>query len=237
MTPNAILSALFNLNKQITAAHEATSGTPSGETERRLGMLAAGCANSSSIYVPLVRSCPPARMPAGAGPVQVAFSRSIEILPIDASITRMAVAEKVTGAKPKPIMKNGKVSRKKIRYMPCVVVTHPTVYVARVRLRQSRDRYGLFRRRSRSSVGCAERHVGSRPICLKGVMSCRGLYVFKHVGTDSVLLSVCAKRARLPPAQRQLDFLRILVRLIMRLSNQQARRIGWFAACFLGLCS
>ena len=34
------------------------------------------------------------------GPVQVAFSRSIDpILPIEAAITRMAVAEKVAGAK------------------------------------------------------------------------------------------------------------------------------------------
>ncbi len=52
--------------------------------------------------------CKKARSQAGPnagqvrGPVQVAFSRSIDpILLIDASITRMAVAEKVTGAKTK----------------------------------------------------------------------------------------------------------------------------------------
>jgi len=101
--PNAIfIEHATNLNKAITAAHEATEGAPAGGGNRsQVGnarnwmcqqfydVRSFGAVMSTGPNAGQVR-----------GPVQVAFSRSVDpILPMDASITRMAVAEKVKGAK------------------------------------------------------------------------------------------------------------------------------------------
>ena len=91
-----------NLNRPIAAAHEATGGAPAGGGNRSqvgkardwmcqqfFDVRAFGAVMSTGANAGQVR-----------GPVQVAFSRSIDpIFPMDAAITRMAVAEKVKDAK------------------------------------------------------------------------------------------------------------------------------------------
>ena len=149
-------------------------------------------------------------MPAVRGPVQVAFSRSIDpILPIDASITRMAVAEKVTGAKPKPIMKNGKVSRKKIRTYHGSQVTIPYgLYVAKGFVSANLAQGTKFSGDDLTYLWDALKGMWDHDrSASKGVMSCRGLYVFKHVGTDSdATQRVRQAMLGCAPAQQLLDF-------------------------------
>lgn len=123
------------------------------------------------------------------GPVQVAFSRSIDpILPMDISITRMAVAEKVSGAKSSADYQKWENEQEedKLRTMG----------------RKSLIPYGLYITKGFVSAHLAEGTLFSDDdithlwealagmwdqdrSASKGMMSCRGLYVFKHVGTDS----------------------------------------------------
>ncbi len=212
--PNAIfIEHSTNLNKQIAAAHEATSGAPAGGGNRvQVGnardwmcqqffdVRTFGAVMSTGANAGQVR-----------GPVQVAFSRSIDpILPMDAAITRMAVAEKVPGAKTKADYEEweGKQAEDSLRTMG----------------RKSLIPYGLYAVKGFVSANLAKgTGFSDADLTLlwdalkgmwdhdrsasKGVMSCRGLYVFKHVGTDTD----AAQRVRqavlgCAPAQRLLDF-------------------------------
>jgi len=145
------------------------------------------------------------------GPVQIAFSRSVDpILPMDASITRMAVAEKVKGAKSASDYEawENKQEEDKLRTMG----------------RKSLIPYGLFVAKGFVSANLAA-GTGFSEIDLdnlwnalnnmwdhdrsasKGMMSCRGLYVFKHVGTDSdPVQRVRQAKLGCAPAHRLLDF-------------------------------
>jgi CRISPR-associated protein Csd2 len=105
---NAMPYAIFvehatNLNTKIAQAHEQTGGMPKGDKgasrqkvdEARKWMCnhfydvrAFGAVMSTGLNAGQVR-----------GPVQFAFARSVDpVLPLDVSITRMAVAEEVRGA-------------------------------------------------------------------------------------------------------------------------------------------
>lgn len=124
------------------------------------------------------------------GPVQIAFSRSVDpVLPMDLSITRMAVAENVKGAKSSDDYAKWEAEQPedKLRTMG----------------RKSLIPYGLFVGKGFISAHLAGRTGFSRDdlkllfeailgmyeqdrSASKGVMTVRPpIYVFKHVGTDS----------------------------------------------------
>jgi len=212
--PNAVfVEHATNLNKPITAAHVATGGAPGGGANRgQVGkarewmcqqffdVRSFGAVMSTGPNAGQVR-----------GPVQVAFSRSIDpILPMDVAITRMAVAEKVAGAKTTADYEKWESAQEedKLRTMG----------------RKSLIPYGLY-----ACKGFVSAHLAAGTgfsdddlnhlwealkgmwdhdrSASKGVMACRGLYVFKHVGNDGdekqrirQAMLGCA------PAQRMLDF-------------------------------
>ena len=146
------------------------------------------------------------------GPVQVAFSRSIDpILPMDMSITRMAIAEDVP---------NAKTSAQMLQWEN---ETKPELGL-RTMGRKSLIPYGLY-----AAKGFVSAHLAAGTefsdddlshlwdalknmwdhdrSASKGVMSCRGLYVFKHVGTDSnATQRVRQAMLGCAPAHRLLDF-------------------------------
>lgn len=212
--PNAIfIEHSTNLNKQITAAHEATNGAPAGGGNRMQVGNARNWMCQQFFDVRTFGAVMSTGPNAGQvrGPVQVAFSRSIDpILPIDASITRMAVAEKVTGAKTKADYEEweNKQEEDSLRTMGRKSLIPYGLYVAK----------GFVSANLASGTGFSDDDLAHLWDALKGmwdhdrsaskgVMSCRGLYVFKHVGNDSDA-SQRVRQAMLgcAPAQRLLDF-------------------------------
>ena len=212
--PNAIfVEHATNLNKPITAAHVATNGAPGGggnrvqvNNARRwmcqqfFDVRTFGAVMSTGANAGQVR-----------GPIQVSFSRSVDpILPLDASITRMAVAEKVAGATTVQDYEawENKQEEDKLRTMGRKALIPYGLYVAK----------GFVSANLAAGTGFTDddlQHLWDA-LCnmwdhdrsaSKGVMSCRGLYVFKHVGTDTD----AAQRVRqamlgCAPAHRLLDF-------------------------------
>lgn len=212
--PNAIfIEHSTNLNKQITAAHEATGGASSGGGNRTQVGNARNWMCQQFFDVRTLGAVMSTGPNAGQvrGPVQIAFSRSIDpILPIDASITRMAVAEKVTGAKTKADYEEweNKQEEDSLRTMGRKSLIPYGLYVAK----------GFVSANLASGTGFSDDDLTHLWDALKGmwdhdrsaskgVMSCRGLYVFKHVGTDSdATQRVRQAMLGCAPAQRLLDF-------------------------------
>lgn len=148
------------------------------------------------------------------GPVQVAFSRSVDpILPMDASITRMAVADnEIKGANIGSAEFRAWEERQpedELRTMGRKALIPYGLYVAK----------GFISANLAEGTGFSDDDLKNLWDALlnmwdhdrsasKGMMSCRGLYVFKHVGTDSNNPEQCARQAKLgcAPAHRLLDF-------------------------------
>ena len=101
--PNAVyVQHATNLNKYITKAHEETDGKPEGGGNRKQVGDARNWMCQTFFDVRTFGAVMSTGANAGQvrGPVQFSFARSVDpILPMDVSITRMAVAEKVSGAK------------------------------------------------------------------------------------------------------------------------------------------
>ena len=212
--PNAVfVEHATNLNKQITAAHEKTGGAPAGGGNRSQVGKARDWMCQQFFDVRTFGAVMSTGPNAGQvrGPVQVAFSRSIHpILPMDASITRMAVAEKVSGAKTAADYEKWENEQEedKLRTMG----------------RKALIPYGLYATKGFVSANLAEgtgfsdddlvhlwdalRNMWDHDrSASKGMMSCRGLYVFKHVGTDSdTNQRVCQAKLGCAPVHRLLDF-------------------------------
>jgi CRISPR-associated protein Csd2 len=190
--PNAIfVEHSTNLNKPIAAAHEATSGAPAGGGNRTQVGKARDWMCQQFFDVRTFGAVMSTGPNAGQvrGPVQVAFSRSVDpILLMDVSITRMAVAEKVSGAKSVADYQKWENEQEedKLRTMG----------------RKSLIPYGLYIAKGFVSANLAQGTLFSDDDLIhlwdalagmwdhdrsasKGMMSRRGLYVFKHVGTDS----------------------------------------------------
>lgn len=213
-SPHAVfVEHATNLNKPITAAHVATNGAPGGGANRGQVTKARAwmCQNFFDVrtFGAVMSTGPNAGQV--RGPVQVAFSRSVDpILPMDASITRMAVAEKVAGAKSVADYEKWENEQEedKLRTMG----------------RKALIPYGLYVAKGFVSAHLAQGTVFSdddlknfwEALCnmwdhdrsaSKGMMSCRGLYVFKHVGTDSdAKQRVRQAMLGCAPAHRLLDF-------------------------------
>jgi CRISPR-associated protein Csd2 len=190
--PNAIfVEHSSNLNKPITAAHEATSGAPAGGGNRtQVGKARAWmCQQFFDVrtFGAVMSTGPNAGQV--RGPVQVAFSRSVDpILPMDASITRMAVAEKVSGAKSVADYEKWENDQEedKLRTMGRKSLIPYGLYVAKwfvsAHLAQGTGFSDDDLTHLWEALAGMWDHDRSAS---KGMMSCRGLYVFKHVGTDS----------------------------------------------------
>jgi CRISPR-associated protein Csd2 len=213
-TPNAIfVEHATNLNKPITAAHVATDGAPGGGANRGQVNKARDwmCRNFFD-----VRSFG-AVMSTGAnagqvrGPVQVAFSRSIDpILPMDASITRMAVAEKVKDAKTVADYEKWENEQEedKLRTMGRKAFIAYGLYVAKGFVSANLAAGTGFSNDDLVQLWQALANMWDHDrSASKGMMSCRGLYIFKHVGTDTDQTQR-VRQAMLgcAPAHRLLDF-------------------------------
>ncbi|MDP2442510.1 type I-C CRISPR-associated protein Cas7/Csd2 [Rhodoferax sp.] len=219
-----------NLNRPIAAAHEATGGAPAGGGNRSqvgkardwmcqqfFDVRAFGAVMSTGANAGQVR-----------GPVQVAFSRSIDpIFPMDAAITRMAVAEKVKDAKSVAdyVAWEEKQEEDSLRTMG----------------RKSLISYGLYATKGFVSANLAQgtqftdadlnelwealaNMFDHDRSASKGVMACRDLFVFKHVGTDTDLVQR-EKQAMLgcAPAHHLLDLGRIIDVPVLKGSGKTPR--------------
>ena len=192
--PNAVfIEQATNLNRPIVTAHEETGnpeptkkGSSKDQVEKARNWMcgqfydvrAFGAVMSTGPNAGQVR-----------GPVQVAFSRSYDpVLPLDISITRMAVAEDVKGAKSSAdyVKWEGEQDEDKLRTMG----------------RKSIIPYGLYGCRGFISAHLAEKTGFSEDdlellwealknmyehdrSASKGLMTVQKLFAFKHVGTDS----------------------------------------------------
>ena len=202
-----------NLNKPITAAHEATGGAPTGGGNRTQVGNARDWMCKQFFDVRTFGAVMSTGPNAGQvrGPVQVAFARSVDpILPMDVSITRMAVAEKVTGAKTAADYEKWESEQQEdtLRTMGRKALIPYGLYVAK----------GFVSANLAAGTGFSDDDLAHLWDALKGmwdhdrsaskgVMSCRGLYVFKHVGTDSdATQRVRQAMLGCAPAQRLLDF-------------------------------
>lgn len=212
--PNAIfVEHATNLNKQITAAHEATDGAPSGGAKRNQVDAAREWMCQQFFDVRTFGAVMSTGPNAGQvrGPVQVAFSRSIDpILPMDASITRMAVAEKVSGAKTAADYEKWENEQEedKLRTMGRKALIPYGLYACKgfvsAHLAQGTGFSDDDLSHLWDALGNMWDHDRSAS---KGMMSCRGLYIFKHIGTDSDQTQR-VRQAMLgcAPAHRLLDF-------------------------------
>lgn len=214
VAPNAIfVEHATNLNKPITAAHVATNGAPGGGANRVQVNSARSWMCQQFFDVRTFGAVMSTGANAGQvrGPVQVSFSRSVDpILPMDVSITRMAVAEKVTGASTVQAYEDweNKQEEDKLRTMGRKALIPYGLYVAK----------GFVSANLAAGTGFSEEDLDNFWQALanmydhdrsasKGVMSCRGLYVFKHVGTDTdATQRVRQAMLGCAPAHRLLDF-------------------------------
>jgi CRISPR-associated protein Csd2 len=220
-SPNAIfVEHATNLNTKIALGHEQTGGMPpfngkkwattKDKSEKARDWL---CANFFDIraFGAVMSTGPNAGQV--RGPVQVAFSRSIDpIFPMDLSITRMAVADNE--------IKGANVGSSEFRAWE----QRQPEDELRTMGRKALIPYGLYACKGFISAHLAQ-GTGFCDLDLsrlwqalynmwdhdrsasKGMMACRALYVFKHNGTDSD----DAQRVRqamlgCAPAQRLLDF-------------------------------
>ncbi|MFY9259467.1 MAG: type I-C CRISPR-associated protein Cas7/Csd2 [Gallionella sp.] len=212
--PNAIfIEHSTNLNRPIAAAHEATGGAPAGAGNRTqvgnarrwmcqqfFDVRTFGAVMSTGANAGQVR-----------GAVQVAFSRSIDpILPMDVAITRMAVAEKVKDAKTAHDYQVWEDAQEEdsLRTMGRKSLIPYGLYAAKGFVSAHLAAGTEFSDDDLSHLWDALKNMWDHDrSASKGVMSCRGLYVFKHVGTDSNE-SQRVRQAMLgcAPAHRLLDF-------------------------------
>lgn len=191
--PHAIfIEHATNLNTKIIRSHEETGGLPDRKATKDKVYAARDwmCANFFDVrtFGAVMSTGPNAGQV--RGPVQVAFARSANpILPLDLSITRMAVAEDVKGAKGSAdyLKWEAEQPEDELRTMG----------------RKSLIPYGLFIGKGFISAHLAQQTGFSRDdlklffeavlnmyehdrSASKGVMTVREpVYVFKHVGTDS----------------------------------------------------
>lgn len=191
-SPNAIfVEHATNLNRPIAMAHESTGGIPAKDAGKDKVKAARNWMCKTFYDVRTFGAVMSTGANAGQvrGPVQFAFARSVDpILPLDISITRMAVSDKANNAKTVADFEKWE--------------SEQPEDTLRTMGRKNLIPYGLYVAKGFVSANLAE-EIGFSDDDLnllwealqnmydhdrsasKGMMSCRGLYVFKHVGTDS----------------------------------------------------
>ncbi len=220
--PNAIfIEHATNLNTKILRAHEETGNvTIKGASKDRVRQARQWmCENFYDVRAFGAVMSTGANAGQVRGPVQIAFSRSLDpILPMDLSITRMAVADSVTGAKNVADMEKweNEQPEDKLRTMG----------------RKSLIPYGLYLGKGFVSAHLSDPATGGTGFgeedlqllwealwsmfeqdrsASKGIMTTRKLVVFKHVGTDSDPVQR-RRQARLgcAPAQNLMELGRVV---------------------------
>jgi len=197
--PNAIfVEHATNLNRPIARAHEETGGLPDAKDVKK------GGASKARVEAAKKWMCQSffdvrafgAVMSTGAnagqvrGPVQIAFARSVDrVLPLDVSITRMAVAENVKGASSSQEIARWEAEQPEdqLRTMGRKALIPYGLYLGRGFIRAhlaqetgfSEDDLSLL---WESLLNMYEHDRSSS----KGLMTVqRPLYVFRHDGTDT----------------------------------------------------
>ena len=196
VAPNAIfIEHATNLNRPIVKAHEETGGVPEKGASKDKVRQARDWMCKTFYDVRTFGAVMSTGPNAGQvrGPVQFSFARSVDaVMPLDMSSTRMAVAENVKGAKTSEdyLKWENEQPEDKLRTMG----------------RKNLIPYGLYVGKGFISANLADKanngtEFTDNDLALlweslanmydhdrsssKGYMSRRGLYVFKHVGTDS----------------------------------------------------
>ena len=214
IAPNAIfVEHATNLNKPITDAHVKTGGAPGGGGNRTQVNKARDWMCQQFFDVRTFGAVMSTGPNAGQvrGPVQVSFSRSIDpILPMDAAITRMAVAEKPKEAKTVADYEKWESAQEedKLRTMGRKALIPYGLYACKGFVSAHLAQGTGFSDDDLSHLWDALKTMWDHDrSASKGMMSCRGLYVFKHVGTDSDQ-NQRIRQAMLgcAPAHRLLDF-------------------------------
>lgn len=182
-----------NLNRSISLAHEKTGGIVDKPNKAKVqsakkwmcetfyDVRTFGAVMSTGANAGQVR-----------GPVQIAFARSIDpVLPMDISITRMAVAENVKGAKTDADYQKWEADQAEdsLRTMGRKNLIPYGLYVAKgfVSAHLAADDLGTgFSEADLNILWEALMNMYDHDhSASKGMMSARELFVFKHVGTDS----------------------------------------------------
>ncbi len=212
--PNAIfVEHASNLNRPIVLAHEETGGLPEKGASKSKVRAAREWMCQSFYDVRSFGAVMSTGPNAGQvrGPVQFAFARSLDpVLPLDISITRMAVAEDVKGAKSSADFQKWEDEQPedKLRTMGRKNLIPYGLYAAKGFISANLAQETGFSEDDLSLLweALANMYDHDRSAS-KGFMSCRGLYVFKHVGTDSDT-EQRQRQAKLgcAPAHRLLDF-------------------------------
>lgn len=198
--PNAIfVEHATNLNRPIALAHEQANGEiPAKATKDKVKKARDWmCANFYDVRTFGAVMSTGANAGQVRGPVQFSFARSIDpVLPMDLGITRVATAnltKKTHGVEEKDGMSSEELM---------ALENQAPEDALRTMGRKQLIPYGLYAMKGFVSAHLAEgtgfteddlallwqalatmyEHDRSAS---KGVMTCRGLYVFKHVGTDS----------------------------------------------------
>lgn len=238
-SPNAIfVQHSTNLNRHIASAHAATEGG--------LSAGASGEANTDKVLLARQWMCQNfydvrafgAVMTTGAnagqvrGPVQISFARSVDpVLPLDLSITRGAVADRADSANSVEqfLAWEARQPANKLRTMGRKALIPYGLYVGKgfvsAHLAQGTGfTPGDLERLWEALLGMYEHDRSAS----KGVMTMRGLYVFRHVGTDSDP-DQRARQARLgcAPAHRLLDLGQV-VEVSRRDPERPARGFGGY---------
>lgn len=217
--PNAIfVEHATDLNKPIALAHEKANGSvPKDGNSTKAQVKGARdwlCGNFFDIrtFGAVLATGPNAGQV--RGPVQVAFSRSVDpIMPLDLSITRVAKTPtgkeiKADASYEKHVEWEAAQAEDSLRTMGRKALIPYGLYVAK----------GFVSAHLAEGTGFSDddlAHLWQALLNMwdhdrsasKGVMSCRGLYVFKHVGTDTdPVQRVRQAMLGCAPAQRLLDF-------------------------------
>ena len=218
--PHAIfIEHATNLNRPIVKAHEEPGGLLGGTKGASKSQVNDArdwmCANFYDVrtFGAVMSTGPNAGQV--RGPVQVTFSRSVDpVLPMDLSITRMAVAEVIKGAKSSEDYAKWEADHPedKLRTMGRKTLIPYGLYAGKgfvsanlaIGTGFSEDDLALF---WEALMGMYEHDRSAS----KGLMSVREpIFVFKHIGTDSDK-SQRARQAKLgcAPAHKLFDLVRV----------------------------
>lgn len=213
--PNAIfIEHATNLNRPIAESHQQANGVipEKGKASKDKVRLARDwmCKNFYDVRTFGAVMSTGANAGQVRGAVQFSFARSLDkVLPLDISVTRMAVTAEVKGAKTIDDYKKWEDEQPEetLRTMGRKNFIPYGLYAAK----------GFISANLAQDTGFSENDLNLFWDALlnmydhdrsasKGMMSCRGLYIFKHVGTDSNL-EQRKKQAMLgcAPAHKLLD--------------------------------
>jgi CRISPR-associated protein Csd2 len=194
-TPNAIfIEHATNLNRPIAKAHEETGGLPDDQKGTSKGKVEKArqwmCRNFYDVRAFGAVMSTGANAGQVRGPVQLAFARSLDpVLPMDLSITRMAVAENVKGAKSSEDYARWEAEQPedKLRTMGRKALIPYGLYLGKGFISAHLARETGFSEDDLSLLWEALLNMYEHDrSASKGLMSVRRpIYVFKHEGTDT----------------------------------------------------